>query len=173
MVTRSREPLMKAGWFETDIFSDGSDGLRICEGFVGVCGSFPFACIFSLVLLLLLTLTTGATGLETGDVLIDRVRAERLAVVGFVAVVVPFERSVLDRTRGMPVLLVGLACETSPLFAAMPLRAGIFKVLASSFEAGDPTGALSLRSTSRSFLHLEQRLGAGRGRGEDGGDKVS
>lgn len=164
---------MKAGWLETDIFSDGSEGLRICDGFVGVCGSTLFVCVFSLVLLLLLTSTTGAAGLETGDVLIDRVRDERFAVVEFVAVVIPFDRSVLDRTLGMPVLLVGLARDTSPLFAAVPLRTGIFKVLASSFEAWEPTGALSLRSTSLSFLHLEQRLGAGRGRGEDGGDKAS
>lgn len=160
---------MKADWLETDIFSDESDGLRICVGFVYVCDSFRLTCTFSFVLLLLLMSTTGA-GLETADVLIERVRAERLAVVEFVAVVAPFDRSVLGRTLGMPVLLVGLARETSPLFAATPLRIGIFKAPASSFETGDPTGALS---TSRSFLHLEQRLGAGRGRGVDGGDKAS
>lgn len=95
----------------------------------------------------------------------------RLGVGGLVGVGAPFEGSVLERTLGMPALLEGPARDTSPLFA--PLRTGIFMVRVSSFDVGDPGLVPSRRSPSLSFLHLEQRLGAGRGRGEVGGDKAS
>lgn len=102
-----------------------------------------------------------------GDDRIDRLRAGRLGLGKFVWVVCPIV-SVLDRTLGTPVLLEILGRDTSPLFAPIPLRTGIFIVLASSFE-----GPIDVPSISRSFLHLEHRLGAGRGSGEVGGDKAS
>lgn len=97
----------------------------------------------------------------------------RLGAGGLAGVGAPFECSVLERTLGMPVLLEGPARDTSPLLAPIPLRTGIFMVRASSFDVGDPGVVPSRRSPSLSFLHLEHRLGAGRGSGEDGGDKAS
>lgn len=97
----------------------------------------------------------------------------RLGVGGLAGVGAPFECSVLERTLGMPVLLEGPARDTSPLLAPIPLRTGFFMVRASSFDVGDPGVIPSRRSPSLSFLHLEHRLGAGRGSGEDGGDKAS
>lgn len=86
---------------------------------------------------------------------------------------IPFEGSVLERTRGMPVLLEGPARDASPLLVPIPLCTGIFLVLVSSFSVGDPGFVPSRRSTSLSFLHFEQRLGAGLGSGEVGGDRAS
>lgn len=97
----------------------------------------------------------------------------RLGVVGLTGVGAPFEGSVLERTLGIPVLLEGPARDTSPLFAPIPIRTGTFTVLVSSFDVGDPGVIPARRSPSLSFLHLEQRLGAGRGSGEVGGDMAS
>lgn len=97
----------------------------------------------------------------------------RLGVVGLAGVGAPFEGSVLERTLGMPVLFEGPARDTSPLLAPIPLRTGIFMVRLSSFDVGDTGVVPARRSPSLSFLHLEQRLGAGRGSGEVGGDKAS
>lgn len=110
-----------------------------------------------------------------GDERMDMLRGvdNRLGGGGLAGVVVPFGDSVLERTLGMPVLLEGPGRDTSPLLAPIPLRTGIFIVRASSFDVGDPGFVPSRRSTSLSFLHLEQRLGAGRGSGDVGGDKVS
>lgn len=98
---------------------------------------------------------------------------KRLGVAGLAGDGAPFKGSVLERTLGMPVPLEGPARDTSPLLAPIPLRTGIFMVRASSFDVGDPGVVPSQRSPSLSFLHLEQRLGAGRGSGEVGGDKAS
>lgn len=102
-----------------------------------------------------------------------RVADSRVGVGGFVVVEGALEGSVLVRTLGMPVLLEGPARDTSPLLAPIPLRTGIFTVRVSSFDVGDPGVVPPRRSTSLSFLHLEQRLGVGRGSGDVGGDKAS
>lgn len=165
---------MKAGWVLPETFSgtDLSEVLRVKVGFPGLCGSLT---LFSRVLLLRFTSVGTAAGRVIGDERMDRLRGvdSRLGVGGLAGVGAPFEGSVLERTLGMPVLLEGPARDTSPLLAPIPLRTGVFMVRVSSFDVGDPGGVPSRRSTSRSFLHLEQRLGAGRGSGEVGGDKAS
>lgn len=90
----------------------------------------------------------------------------------FAVVWIPFEGSFLERTLRILVLLEGV-WDRSSLLPPIPLLAGVFTDLASSLDVGDPGVVPSLRSPSLSFLHLEQRLGAGRGSGEVGGDKAS
>lgn len=110
-----------------------------------------------------------------GDERMDMLRGldSRLGVSGLAGLGAPFEDSVLERTLGMPVVLEVPTRDTSPLLAPIPLRTGIFTVRVSSFDVGDPGVVPARRSPSLSFLHLEQRLGAGRGSGEVGGDKAS
>lgn len=113
-------------------------------------------------------------GREIGDERMDMLRGldRRVGVGGLAGVGAPFTSSVLVRTLGMPVLLQVPARDTSPLLLPIPLRTGIFMVRTSSFDVA-PGVVPSRSSTSLSFLHLEQRLGAGRGSGEVGGDKAS
>lgn len=170
LVTRRGDPLIKAG-VPSESFSgtDLSDDLRVNVSLPWVCVSLT---VLSRVLKLRFTSAWTAAGRATGEERIDMLRelASRLATDGLVGTGTPLEDSVLERTLGMPVLLEGKVRETSPRLAPIPLRTGIFIVRDSSFDVGD---AASRRSTSLSFLHLEQRLGAGRTSGEVGGDKVS
>lgn len=110
-----------------------------------------------------------------GDKRADVLRGfdSRLGVWGFTEVGGPLEGPILERTLRIPVFLEAPACERSPLFPPIPLLMWFFMVRTSSFDVGGPGVAPSRRSPSLSFLHLEQRLGAGRGSGEVGGDKVS
>lgn len=165
---------MKAGWGLPEAFSgrDLSEVLRVRVAFPGACVSLR---VLSLVLLLRFTSTCTTAAREIGDERIDTLRGavSRVGVDVFVGDGLPLEGSVFERTLGMPVLLEGPARDTSPLLAPIPLRTGIFMVRVSSFDVGDAGFDPSRRSTSLSFLHLEQRLGMGRGSGEAGGDKAS
>lgn len=154
---------------------DLSETLRVRVDFPGVCGSLT-VCVLSRALLLRFTSAwTTAAGRVTGDERMDRLRGadRRLGVGGLVGAGAPFEGSVLERTLGMPVLLEGPTRDTSPLLAPIPLRTGFFIFRVSSFDVGDVGVVPSRKSPSLSFLHLEQRLGAGRGSGDVGGDKAS
>lgn len=161
---------MKVGWVLPEPFS-GTDLFEVLRARVG----FPGACASLTVLSRVLLLRFTSVAREIGDERIDRLRgvARRVGVDEFVGGVFPHEESVLERTLGMPVLLEGPVRDTSPLLAPIPLRTGTFMVRASSFDVGDAGVDPSRRSTSLSFLHLEQRLGVGRGSGEPGGDKAS
>lgn len=167
---------MKAGWVLPETFSgrDLSDARRVRVDFIEVCGSLT-VCVLSRALLLRFTSAWIAAGRVTGDERMDMLRGadRRLGVGGLVGAGAPFERSVLERTLGMPVLLEGPTRDTSPLLAPIPLRTGVFIFRVSSFDVGEAGVDPSRKSPSLSFLHLEQRLGVGRGSGDVGGDRAS
>lgn len=167
---------MKAGWVLPETFSgrDLSEARRIRVDFPGVCGSLT-VCVLSRALLLRFTSAWTAAARVTGDERMDMLRGadRRLGVCGLVGAEVPFERSVLERTLGMPVLLEGPARDTIPLLAPIPLRTGFFKFRVSSFDVGEAGVDPSRKSPSLSFLHLEHRLGVGLGSGDVRGDKAS
>lgn len=107
------------------------------------------------------------------DTLLRADRRVGRGVVGWsVEAEIPLD-SVLERILGMLVLLWGPVRDASPLLAPTPLRTGVLVIRVSSLGVGDPGAVPSRRSISLSFLHLEQRLGAGLGRGEVGGDRTS
>lgn len=164
--TRKRDPLTKACCVLPDCFSgkDLTDILRVIEAFPAICDSLA---ALSCVLLLHLSSDWAAAARVTAEERSAVLRGLASRLGEFADVWIPCEASFLERVLRIPVLLEG------PLLPPIPLRAGLFTDRTSSLDVGDPGLIPSLRSPSLSFLHLEQRLGAGRGSGEVGGDKVS